>query len=219
MENLYPMGHTSPQYVCSLTASDRSQVRSLLPIVFYMHIWYFFSPRTFGELALFYNSAYYGCEVLKVLSGDFPMNSIVLIWLVMALVFLMLEMGHPGLFFFLSFFVGAINTALLSIWVDSWILQGLVFLGSSALSFLLLHFLVARLIKQAHSQKHTNVYALQGKRGIVVHAIKPTSSGQVKLGGEIWSARALDDGAIGVGAPVSVVMVKGVHLIVEKVSE
>ncbi len=147
------------------------------------------------------------------------MKSIVLFWLVMSFAFLIFEMGHPGLFFFLSFFIGALSTAVLSIWVDSGIAQGALFLGTSALSFFVLRFYVARLFKQASKEKHTNVYALQGKRGIVVQDIERTKSGQVKVGGEIWSARAVDSSSMPAGTPVTVVAVKGVHLIVEEIVE
>jgi len=147
------------------------------------------------------------------------MNSVTLLWFIMALAFLIFEMGNPGLFFFLSFFIGALNTALLSFWIDSGVFQGLMFLGSSAFSFFMLRFLVGRMIEQVHRDKHTNVYALQGKRGVVVQAIELAGSGQVKVGGEIWSARAADESAIDVGTAVVIVAVKGVHLIVEKVSQ
>ncbi len=152
----------------------------------------------------------------KALSEVSMMKSSVFFWLVTALTFLIFEMGHPGLFFFLSFCIGALNTALVSQWVDFGVVQGAVFLTVSFLSFFVLRLGVSRFIKPSRPEKHSNVYALEGKQGIVVARIEPSCSGQVKVGGEVWSARAADASSIEVNEPVTIVHVVGVHLIVKK---
>jgi membrane protein implicated in regulation of membrane protease activity len=64
----------------------------------------------------------------------------------------------------------------------------------------------------------SNVYALKGQKGIVLKAVTPKSTGVVKIGGEVWSARTAREDVIQVGTMVEVIDVIGVHLIVERVS-
>lgn len=143
----------------------------------------------------------------------------VFIWSVIALAFLLLELGNPGLFFFLSFSCGAGFSAAFSMLQPepSLVTQIITFFAGSTLAFIAL----SRWVKKtsAHSPK-TNVYALQGKRGTVITSITPTESGSVKIGGETWSARAAHEHeTIALGAQVEIVTVRGVHLIVKEVQK
>lgn len=63
----------------------------------------------------------------------------------------------------------------------------------------------------------TNVYALHGKIGIVLRKITTKEPGQIKVGGEIWSARSAHDTTIDVGESVKIVSVSGSYLIVQKI--
>jgi membrane protein implicated in regulation of membrane protease activity len=57
-------------------------------------------------------------------------------------------------------------------------------------------------------------YALVGKRAVVIEEVTGTA-GLVKLSGEVWSARALDeDQVIPVGTPVDVMEIEGATAIV-----
>lgn len=165
-------------------------------------------------------------------------------WLVAALFFLILEMGHPGLFYWTSFSLGSLVAATLS-WCDySWQSAGIGFLVSSLLAIVLLKFSVGKLIKK-HSGAHTltNTDALIGKIGRVVEPISVDKAGRVKIGGEEWLARAYKEGVVHesashesashegalprsthqtlfeVGVRVSVVAVRGSHLVVTLVNE
>src|SRR5689334_21803498 len=63
------------------------------------------------------------------------------------------------------------------------------------------------------SDQRMNVYALEGQRGIVTIAIdNDASTGQIRVGSEFWTARAIDElpGPIPIGAKVDVVEVRGV---------
>ena len=69
----------------------------------------------------------------------------------------------------------------------------------------------------------TNVYTLKGKKGIVVEEINPTNgTGQVKVGGEIWSALCDEDLTIEKDTEVEIVRIQGVKAYVtpkkEKIS-
>lgn len=136
------------------------------------------------------------------------------IWFVIALIFLLMELGQPGLFLFLSFFFGALLAGAVAYTNPDLVLQSLAFLGGSVLAFLIL----SRWVKQENKQLHkTNVYALKGKRGLVIKAIHPQEPGEVKLGGEIWSAKAHE--TLRVGTLIEVVHVQGVHVVVKSVKE
>lgn len=57
--------------------------------------------------------------------------------------------------------------------------------------------------------------ALKGKQAIVLERVDGSGGGRIKLGGEIWSARALDAGqAYEVGQEVDVVDIEGATAIV-----
>ena len=64
-------------------------------------------------------------------------------------------------------------------------------------------------------QLATGVEALKGKQAIVLERVDSSGGGRIKLGGEIWSARALDIGqAYEVGQEVDVVDIEGATAIV-----
>jgi membrane protein implicated in regulation of membrane protease activity len=61
----------------------------------------------------------------------------------------------------------------------------------------------------------TGVDAMQGKIGVVVQPIAELEPGQVKVGGETWTARSYYDGErIATGARIEVVRVEGVTALV-----
>jgi membrane protein implicated in regulation of membrane protease activity len=61
----------------------------------------------------------------------------------------------------------------------------------------------------------TGVDAMRGRKGIVTKAIAELESGQVRIDGDIWSARSFFDGEqVPVGTKVEVVEIKGVTALV-----
>jgi len=144
------------------------------------------------------------------------MEPILFFWLVIACLFLIAEVGHPGLFFFLPFSAAALITAAVSIWQESLVIQGLCFLSTAALIFLILHrWLKIRSFVQRGEQK-TNTDALIGKRATVVKNINDHGTGYVKIDGQDWLARSIDGSAVQSGAIVEIVATRGAHLLVKK---
>ena len=135
-------------------------------------------------------------------------------WLLIAFVFLILEVGHPSLFFFLSFCVASLAGAVLAFFDFSLMMQCTVFLIDFCITFFLFNFFVK---KAQRIQVKTNVYALEGKKAVVVETINPQKTGQVKVEGEIWTARSLHDLLLVEGAMVIVVQVRGAHLVVKPI--
>lgn len=139
------------------------------------------------------------------------------IWLIIAILFFILEMMGPG---FLLFWVGvgALLTMIVSIFVDNIAIQiGIFTISSIALLFCTRPF-VKRFTK--NDTTPTNAYSLIGKKGIVLKEINPIKGiGQIKVNGEIWSAKSSSDNIIAEGELITVLKIDGVKAIVEKSKE
>ena len=142
----------------------------------------------------------------------------ILIWLTVSLIFLSIEMLNPGFFFFLSFFCGALAASVAVLVTESITIQTFVFFGGALISFIILRRLIQTKYNFSQSHYQSNAYALIGKHGTVVDEIKPFSSGQVKIRGEVWSAKLVDEGSAHKGAVVEVAHVIGCHVIVKQCS-
>jgi membrane protein implicated in regulation of membrane protease activity len=136
-------------------------------------------------------------------------------WLIIAFLFLICEVGHPGLFFFLSFGIGAVVAGLSTLITESAVIQSLLFLICSIIAAFILMMCFKKRMKQVHYT--TNVEALIGKNGLVIKTIYHEQTGQVKIGGEIWSARSINNEKIEKEAVVEVIAIRGVHVLVKKV--
>lgn len=136
-------------------------------------------------------------------------------WLAVALICAALEMGHPGLFFFLSFACGAVITGLASLAMPEMIVaQAAFFLVATGVSF----FFLCRFVRPKIGHHHTNVDALVGKVGVVVEELIDEKPGRVRIVGEVWFARSTGGIDIKEGQNVRVVAVRGAHVVVEAVS-
>ncbi|MFJ9125330.1 NfeD family protein [Streptomyces sp. NPDC102340] len=74
---------------------------------------------------------------------------------------------------------------------------------------------IARRQRAEPPQLATGVDALKGKQAVVVERVDGQEGGRIKLGGEIWSARALDaDATFEPGRQVDVIDIEGATAIV-----
>lgn len=112
------------------------------------------------------------------------------------------------------FAIGALLAMVVSFFTNNVIMQTSVFVISSTI----LIFATKPFVKKFANNKNTiqtNVYSTVGKIGIVTKDINSLQSlGQVKVGGEIWSAIGLDDMNIPQGTEVEIKEIKGVKAIV-----
>jgi membrane protein implicated in regulation of membrane protease activity len=90
--------------------------------------------------------------------------------------------------------------------------QLLVFAFITLLFIVFTRPLVMKLIKA--NDKASNVKALIGQHGVVMTEVNPLQFGQVKVNGEIWTAKA--DENIDAGVRIEVKGIDGVKLVVEK---
>lgn len=122
----------------------------------------------------------------------------------------------------LSFFLGPIAVAAAVAAVAALIgaglaLQIVVFIAASAASLLVLR-PIARRHLHTPAQLRTGTAALVGERGVVLERVDG-DGGQIKLAGEVWTARAYDeDEVIEPGARVEVLQIQGATALVSDVT-
>lgn len=139
-------------------------------------------------------------------------------WLIVTGIFLVLEMATTGfLLFWLG--VGALFAMVVSLITESIAIQTAVFVISSAILIPLTKPLVNKYINPKDNTP-TNANSLINKKGLVTIAINSIeSSGQVKVNGEIWSAKCEETDIIPVGTEVEVLKIEGVKLLVSPVKK
>lgn len=132
-------------------------------------------------------------------------------WLFCALSLVILELSSPGLFFFLSFSVGCFVAACSSWIIETLQIQFVIAIIASLIAFFILYH---RFIRKKKPALKTNSDALIKQQAIVMQTIHPHTTGQVKVGGEEWSARSLHGVILHPGTAVTIVAIKGNTLIV-----
>lgn len=139
------------------------------------------------------------------------------IWLIIAILFFILEMMGPG---FLLFWVGvgALIAMVVSFFVDNLAIQiGVFTISSIALLFCTRPF-ANKFAKTDNTV--TNAKSVIGKKGIVTKQINSLKgTGQIKVGGESWTAKSSNEDIIEEGAQVTILDINGVKAIVEKTKD
>ena len=134
------------------------------------------------------------------------------VWVVLAT---LLAVGE---IFTLGFFLGAVALAAVAAGIVALAGLGLVwqllaFIGGSIASLALIRPIAVRHLR-APAAIRTGTAALVGARGVVVDRVDDTG-GRVKIGGEIWSARAFFEGqSLEPGARVEVAKIEGATALV-----
>ena len=138
-----------------------------------------------------------------------------LIWLIAAGIFFIAEIITVGFFIF-WLGIGSILAMLVSFFTDSVIIQIATFAISSSILLFFTKPLAKRLAKSDNIV--TNSFSLINKNGIVTVDINPLEgTGQVKVNGEVWSAKAENNSIILKNSQVKVLKIDGVKLVVEQV--
>lgn len=138
------------------------------------------------------------------------------LWLILAGFCFVIESFTIGFFIF-WFGIGSILALITSIFISNIFIQSVVFIISSSLLLLLTKPLIKKFVKDIEVSP-TNVYSIIGEKGIVVEAIDIiTSTGKVKVKGELWSV--ISDSDIEKNERIRVIGVDGVKLKVEKLNQ
>jgi membrane protein implicated in regulation of membrane protease activity len=122
---------------------------------------------------------------------------------------------HTNSFYLLPFAIAAVLAALLSLLGVGALLSAIVFIAASAIVVGALR-PVAMRHRQLPPAIRTGAAALIGRRAMVLERIvNDEGVGCVKIeGGEVWTARSLDDEVIDAGERVEVVDIKGATALV-----
>lgn len=138
------------------------------------------------------------------------------VWLIFAGVFFILEMMTAGFFvFWLG--IGSLLAMLVSFFTDNIIIQASVFLISSALLIFLTKPFVDKFLKNKKTVP-TNAYNIIGKNALVIEEINHLKgTGQIKVNGEIWSAKSLDEEIISKDSTIEIQSIEGVKACVKLV--
>lgn len=139
-------------------------------------------------------------------------------WLIVACFFVVLEIFTAG-FFVIWFGVSSLLALLFSLaFPDLIVGQVIVWLIFSVLLVLLSKRFAD---KVTPTTVQTNVYSVIGKKAnVTVEINEEKSTGQVKVDGDIWSAKTEEfNEIIPVGAIVEITKIDGVKVVVKKVDE
>lgn len=135
-------------------------------------------------------------------------------WLIAAGIFFIIEMATIGFLVF-WFGIGALLAMATSFITDNILIQALVFIITSTLLLIFTKPLVDKFIKIPKEVK-TNAYSIIGKKGIVISKINNIEGvGQIKIDGEVWSAKSATDEDIPENTEVEIVEIDGVKAVVK----
>ena len=136
------------------------------------------------------------------------------IWLLIAGAFVILEIATMGFLVF-WFAVGALVAMVVSFFIESIFVQSLIFVIVSTLLLFATKPFVNKIMPKDSFVK-TNSYSIEGKVGKVTIDIEPIEGkGQVKVAGEAWSAKSVDDTYIPKDTEVVIEKIEGVKAIVK----
>ena len=138
------------------------------------------------------------------------------VWLIIAGICFILETFTAG---FLIFWLGiaALLSMLTSFITPDIAIQSIVFVVSSAILIPLTKPLVNKYINSKTVK--TNAFSIIEKKAIVTTEINPMeATGQIKVNGEIWSAKSESERIVPVGTEVKVLKIEGVKAIVQELS-
>lgn len=143
----------------------------------------------------------------------FTAGGVSVFWLVLMVIFLILEAVTVGLVS-IWFAAGGLAALIVSFFTPNLWVQVVAFLVVSLLSMLVLRPLTRKYIHP--KQTPTNADRVIGAEAMVTEAIDNLSAhGQVTIHGAVWTARAEgEDGAFPVGSHVRVLRIEGVKVIV-----
>lgn len=135
------------------------------------------------------------------------------VWLILAGIFVIAEIATVGfLIFWLS--LGSLCAMVTSFFTDNLVIQTAVFVITSALFILCTRHLAKKLGKTDNNLT-TNAFSIIGKKAIVVKEINPTLGvGQIKVDGQVWSAKSNGETVISEGTEVSILSIDGVKAVV-----
>jgi len=139
------------------------------------------------------------------------------LWLILAVILIIIEASTQNLIT-IWFAIGALFAVFAALIKIPLYFQLVVFVIVSAILLYFTKPIVNRFLKV--KKERTNADKIIGEKGIVIEKIDPLkSTGQVKVGGLIWTARSEDGTQIDVDEVVEVKEISGVKIIVKSINK
>jgi membrane protein implicated in regulation of membrane protease activity len=138
------------------------------------------------------------------------------IWIGAAVLFAIIEAATLGLAT-IWFALGALLGMVCALLKLPFSVQMIVFLLASIVLLYFTRPIAQKALKIGNTR--TNADSLIGKTGFVQKSIRQYELGQVKVEGQVWSARSVDRQDIEEGNEVEVTAIEGVKLLVKKIRE
>lgn len=136
------------------------------------------------------------------------------IWLIAVIVFAVVE-GATYQIISIWFAFGAVGAMISTFFNASFTVQMVIFLLVSIICIVFTRPVFKKML--GNRIEKTNVDAIIGKDALVIEDIDNIlSKGQVKVAGNVWSARSVDGSSIASDSVVNVEKIEGVKLIVSK---
>ena len=137
------------------------------------------------------------------------------IWLIISGVCLIVEIMTVGFLLF-WFGIASLISMVVSFFTSNLVIQMVVFLVSSVILILATKPFVKKFMNKKNIA--TNAYSLIGKTGLVIQEIDNVKGiGQIKVGGEVWSAQSEDNSVIPVNTEIELTKIDGVKAIVKPI--
>ncbi len=135
-----------------------------------------------------------------------------MLWLIVAIACGLIEAITLGVAT-IWFAIGALVALVFALFGTPFLAQILIFLVSSGILLYFTRPIAQKVLRIGHTK--TNFETLKGKTGIVIKEIDNIQgTGQVKVGGQIWSAKTFDDEKILEGSKIEILDIQGVKLVV-----
>jgi len=147
---------------------------------------------------------------------DFGYVSARWIWVALTVIFTVIEALTFGLTT-VWFALAALVMVFLSFFPIPFVFQIIIFLVISACLLIFTRPIAVKKFKTG--KEKTNVDSLAGKHALVIKQIGEFERGEVKINGQIWSARSDDNSVINEGTKCEVVRIEGVQAIVRALDE
>ena len=136
-------------------------------------------------------------------------------WVILVVLFAVLEMVTAALVS-IWFVIGAIGAAITAAFgAETWI-QVLVFIAISVAVLVLTKPIVSKIRKRPPEELNAN--RIIGEKGIITQNVDIVlGTGEVKIGGVVWTCRSVDQSVIKSDSIVEIVRIEGVKAIVKKI--
>jgi len=147
---------------------------------------------------------------------DFGLVPVRWIWVALTILLTIIEAFTLGLTT-IWFAIAALVMVFLSFLPIQLVFQIMIFLAISAVLLIFTRPVAIKKLKIGRVK--TNVDNLIGKHALVIRQISEFEKGEVKLNGQLWSARSENDAVIAEGTKCEVVRIEGVQAVVRIVNE